>query len=499
MLKATRFRAVLLGLTAAFAVVGPAFAEVQNVKVGGQVNVRGFVRKSMLLSDDVHSRATAGAGGVDSATADFGNSGDSFVQQLSAIDVSGDLTENVKVQTRLTNERVWTALNSNAVAGTDADANQVQLSLANVTLKELFYSPLTVILGRQKLWYGRGFIVGSRLLASDFDQADALAADEFTDQTGFDAVRAIVDLSGNAPMNMPVTLDAVYAKINERGIGATTNGGPTVVSGADDLNLWGVNVGTKFDQGEAEAYFFKKVDNGSSANNGNLDNNPQANTLGIRGSVAPTEASSVWGEFAHQWGNRLVTATTFDAEGAAGDGYTAWAANLGGDLSIKDAPWSPKVGAEWIWYSGDDGNASAIGAWDPMFRGSFTTALREFQGAGFYLPAQSGATIGGTFNTITNSATNQHQFAGHATVWPIEDLSVDNRLTWFRTDNGIVPVAGAKRQHYLGFEWDVQANYNYTDDVQFGVIYALFAPGNVFRTPYDDNAQELVSSVNVKF
>lgn len=42
-------------------------------------------------------------------------------------------------------------------------------------------------------------------------------------------------------------------------------------------------------------------------------------------------------------------------------------------------------------------------------------------------------------------------------------------------------------------------NYNYTDDVQFGVIYALFAPGSVYRHPNDDTAQELVTSVSVKF
>jgi hypothetical protein len=134
-----------------------------------------------------------------------------------------------------------------------------------------------------------------------------------------------------------------------------------------------------------------------------------------------------------------------------------------------------------------------------VFRGNFTSALREFQAAGFYMPAQSLATVGGTFNAITNSTTNQHQFALHAMVRPIEDLSIDNRFTWFLADVGIVPVAGAKRESFFGTEWDVQANYAYTDDVNFGLIYGLFNPGNVFRTPFDDTAQQLVTSVSVKF
>ena len=68
-----------------------------------------------------------------------------------------------------------------------------------------------------------------------------------------------------------------------------------------------------------------------------------------------------------------------------------------------------------------------------------------------------------------------------------------------------MPVSAARtrtegeRRSYIGSEWDTQVLYNYTEDVQLGLIYALFNPGNVFRTPNDDTAQELISSVSVKF
>ncbi len=509
MLKATRVRAVLLGLLTLFFVSGPAIAEVQNVKVGGELNVRSFLRKNLRLNDGVSNNSGTT---IYDAVADQGESGDAFLQQLTALDVAGDLTENVKVSTRLINQRVWGSPGDNAAGtGTSSDGNSVQVSLANVTLKELFYSPLTLVLGRQRLWYGRGFIVGSRLTHGDLDQDDALAADEFSDLTGFDAARLIVDLGGAAPAGLPVTLDLVYAKVDENGVGAA--GSTDALPGnKDDTDLLGLNVGTKLDDmnGEAEAYFFRKHVQSGNLNTatgfGSRSSHPVANTLGVRGSVAPSEASSVWGEMAYQWGNAITTgattaATTLTSEGALGDQYSAWAMNLGADFALGDDTLNSKVGAEWIFYSGREGNATAINGWDPMYRGSFTTALREFQAPGFYPNAQTGATFDGTttFNQITASTSNQHQLALHATVSPIEDLSIDNRATWFVADEGIVPVAGSKSHKYLGWEWDMQANYAYTDDVNVGLLYGLFLPGTVFRHPNDAAAQELVTSVNVKF
>lgn len=512
MLKATRLRAVLLGLLAAGFVTGPVFAEVQNVQVGGEFGVRSFFRKALRLNEDVFN-GTGGGGApatIYNAEADQGESGDEFLQQHTALDVEGDLTENVKVRTRLVNQRTWGSVADDATGTADAEANAVQVSLANVTLKELFYSPLTLILGRQNLWYGRGFIVGSRLLHGDNDQADGLAADEFSDLTGFDAARLVLDLGGAAPMGMPATLDAVYAKVDEN----TISTGGVAATNDDDTTLYGLNLGTKLDDmnGEAEVYYFRKLVQGTTL--GSRAAHPVANTVGIRGSGAPADGSSIWAELAYQWGNAITTGgaigtTLLTSEGAAGDRYQSWAANLGADFSLGDASmWSPKVGVEWIWYKGREGSLEgagngsdgmAINGWDPMYRGAFTTAIREFQGPGFYPVAQSGSTIIGTFNDITSSTSNQHQFAAHATVWPVEDLSVDNRLTYFMADVGIVPVDGAKRETNLGWEWDVQANYAYTDDVNLGLIYALFLPGSVFRNPHDAHAQELITAVNVKF
>ncbi len=505
MMKATLRSAVLLGLLAWSA---PSFAEVQNVRVGGEVNVRAFHRDSLRLSEDVHNQsaatsrvATVTDGLVDGGTAEYGSADDNFLQQLTAVNVDADLTENVSTQVRVINQRVWGAVNDGAsdqsTISTES-ANDVQLSLANISLKELFYSPLTLTVGRQRLWFGRGFIVGSRLLHSDVDPGDALAADEFSDLTAFDAVRATLDLGGTAAMDMPLVLDFVYAKVEEDDISVTG----TADSAADDTNLFGVNLGTKFDRGEAELYVWRKDDK-SATTSIETDTKPHVNVVGLRGSTAPVAGSDVWGELAYQWGNRVTSAITYDAEGAPGDDFSAWGMNLGADYTMADAAWSPTLGGEWVYFSGDEGVQGGIGTaiagWDGMYRGRFFSALRDFQATGFYLPAQSGATAGGTFANVTGAQTNQHILALHGTLRPVKDLTVDNRLSWFLADKAVRSTINSKPKRFFGTEWDVQANYAYTDDVNLGLVWGIFMPGSVFRSPYDSIAQEAITSVSVKF
>ena len=90
--------------------------------------------------------------------------------------IDADLTDNVSAVIRLVNQRDWniyaksiipgtTALGINGRAGSgyteDDDAFDLILDLAYVELKEFLYSPLTLKIGRQDLWFGKGLIVGA--------------------------------------------------------------------------------------------------------------------------------------------------------------------------------------------------------------------------------------------------------------------------------------------------------------------------------------------------
>ncbi len=474
MLKATLRSAVLLGLLV-WSV--PSFAEVQNVKVGGDITVRSFFRKDLDLHDN-----------------DLTQDGAQFLMSTVGVNVGADLTENVSAFIRIANERDWN------VTGTAA--GDLDLSQAYITLKELFYSPLTLRIGQQPIVWGRGFVLGSNLIPGLIygggDRNASITANEFTDFTAFDAIRGTLDLSGVA--GLPITVDGVYIKLNENSTALP-----------DDVNLLGVNVGAKFDSlsSEVETYYLNKRDKSTKATGvPATDNFGSVSTIGFRGSAKPVEGAYVYGELAYQFGKRAVDPSSVLI---AGDAQQAWAADLGAEFTATNVAMTPKIGGEWIFFSGKDVNG-AVPGWDPIARGYFTTALREFQNptaAAFYPPDQGCFANGATGTACTGSATNQHQLSLYGSLKPLADLTIAPRLSWFFLPVGALPDSSAgfagtatrvaKRKNYAGMEWDTQVTYNYTDDVQFGVIYALFAPGNVYRSPTDKTAQELITSVSVKF
>lgn len=492
MLKATLRCAVLLALVAFGMVVTslPSFAEVQNVKVSGDITVRAFHREDL----DLHQEKVEAQDEQD------------FIMQTTGINVGADLTENVSANIRIANERDWDLGPTAGTLAAAANSSDIDVSQSYITLKELFYAPLTLRIGTQPIVWGRGFILGSGLLPNvnglGDDQNASISANEFTDFTAFDAIRATLDLGGVA--GMPLAADLVYIKFDENSVAAQ-----------DDVRVFGLNVGTQFDSmsSELETYYVLQRDEntdvlGATISGATADQvgAGAVSTLGIRGSAKPADGAQVWAEAAYQFGDR--TTDPHDLL-PAGDSQQAWAFNLAGDYTLGDVATSPKIGAEWRFYSGKNVHG-AVGGWDPVAPGYFTTALREFQSAlgvaGFYANDQhcfAGGTSG-TSNPCTNSSTNQHELALYGSLTPIEDLMIMPRFSWFWYDVGAWPqdkdgARGSKREGYVGMEWDTVVNYNYTDDVQFGFIYALFNPGSAYTDPFNSTAQELITSVSVKF
>ncbi len=489
-----KFLKIMCVVIMVFAVSAIAYAETQSVKISGDIALRGLARGSYNLDrDGAPSAANSNNGQVTSNWA-------THLMSTTEMQVDADLTDNVASCIRLVNQRVWgngeytsdatetgvigapyrDRFTASAVdPGTQDAAFDVLVDLAYIELKEFLYSPLTLKIGRQDLWFGKGFIVG----AQQQDPTDALFAKEYTAINSFDAIRATLDYD-------PLTIDAVYSKIAEIGRRAD-----------DDVNLWGVNVGYAFDKynAEAEAYCWYRQQKFS----GNAADATQAvtvidgrdsndiYTLGLRGGFDPLEDWTVALEGAVQLGDYIGATSQIHHKSRAAMALDAmvecryWQDNFA---------WKPVVGVEYIFYSGeknldqiDESNSDtqAYTGWDQMYRGKFDSAIREFQNV-YY----------GTVTTSSPATTNEHQLLVRGCLEPMDNLTFDATYGHFWLAER---YSATNSQTNLGDELDVKLTWDYTEDVSFDLLAAWFFPGDHFSTDQNNVATDVVGSVKLSF
>ncbi|MDP2928635.1 MAG: alginate export family protein [Candidatus Omnitrophota bacterium] len=511
----------VIALVAFFAV--SAYAETQNVKVSGDLAIRSFFRNNYAGSQSLTSSPNEAIQANGTALGAVGNregrdrSNSSWFMSTTELQVDADLTDNVSTCIRLLNQRDWNAAknhgynqntqvstigsggfgHSNAGTGgagymDDPNEFAVDLELAYVTLKNFLYSPLTVAIGRQNLWFGKGFIVGANQRVRNAGnygvagQSQPLSAPEYTAQNAFDSVKAVLDFD-------PWTLTGIYSKIWQNDILAD-----------DGLDLWGVNVGYKFDsyKGEAEGYWFYKRDKQVQAYNWtNSTSGNDINTIGLRGSFDPIDVATVYAEFAGQFGsyvgNQLQGNNRARLAGALDVGVES-------RYFTEKWAWKPKLGVEYIWYSGQNQNTPTNGSgmyngWDPMFRGKTDSLIREFIGR-YYYSAKYPFTANNYYNSTDNSFQNQHQIIFSGNVQPMDSLKLTGNLNMFWNQETYNPST-MKERGYLGTEVDFGATWDYTEDVSFNLVSGFFVPGQVY---YNDKgtaatATDVVGSVKVSF
>ena len=478
--------AMVLALVAMVSSV--AYAETQSVKVSGDITVDAFARDNYLLN----SNAPEANAGQSSNWA-------TFLMSTAEVQIDADLTDNVAGVVRLVNQRNWgdsgaTNVNTDLIrldsSGTEAgytvangvDSFQVNVDLAYIELKEFLYSPLTLRIGRQDLWFGKGFIVGANMNTA----TGTLYAQEYTALRAFDAVRATLDYD-------PWTIDAVYAKISENNMRSD-----------DDVDLAGVNIGYLFDayNGEAEGYYWwKQARNPGTPTaapaltsvNGVTDNS--VHVLGLRGSFDPIEDWTIAAEGAYQLGQYMIASQTNKRN------RSAWAVDAQIECRyFQDRfAWRPVVDLEYIWYSGQNevgdqvaGSAGKWNGWDNMFRGKFDTKIREWQNV-YY----------DTSVTSTPANTNQHQLLLSGSIEPTDSLTCGATFGYFWLEKRYTAAAttATSTGKNVGAELDLNATWDYTEDVQFGILAAWFFPGSAYdsTTIKSDIATDIVGTVALSF
>lgn len=450
---------LILVLTLAF-VVGitfGAYAEVQNVKLGGDILMRQVSRdnfgltKSTTLGDKENDQSNR------------------FMSHV-RINVSADLTDNVGVVVRLINERSW-GQESSATAGAVSNA-AIDLDLAYVTLKEFLYSPLTLKLGRQELNFGNKLVVGS---GNGYTNTAGGESNNYLSngipndlrlRRGWDALRATLDYN-------PLTVDLVYGLYDD---GATTKRN-------DNIELYGINAAYKISKKTSvQGYIFSKVDGktneaGTAGLPGKVD---QVNTLGILGSTEPIANLKTSLELAVQFGKRMPTTTDTSRI------RRAYAIQALADYAFKGKKYDPAVGAAFTYLTADNQRSDKVyRAWDAMYEGQVPNIVTN-------------AVLPNTSASIVNLK---------AKMKPADDITLNANYGYYRfnqrlNETGLTNVFGRNAMTMTkskdgGSAFDLTAKYDYTEDVQFGLDIGTFFPGKAFEAPRD--AVQVMTSMKVTF
>lgn len=477
-------------LALAVVFVAPAFAETQTVKVSGSLDVSWTYREDFdlrdgndqalanaLVGDAVRARGAA-------ATADSQNDGADYFTSTAQVEIAADLTDNVSVVINLFNQRDWNAyvFDSGTSTANTTEEFDLGVDLAYVQLKEAWYEPLTLTIGRQDIEFGRGFIFGNFNIQ---DPQASIVSNEYSAVTSYDAVRSTLDFA-------PWTVDFVYANIAQNSSDSE-----------DDRSIWWANINYQFAEynAEWELYFGSDSDrstNAAAAAAAVRSSSPEQTwVVGTRAEFDPTENLTLGAEVAYQFGDYYGTSAVATPK----VDRSAWAFDLYGQYVWNENAYRPWVGLEYVFFSGNEAGTSDFEGWNGMFRSPTYGVIREYLDT-LYTTALT--TDSGT--TGPGAASNHQHFAISGGLSPMDDLSLDATFYWFWTDEDFV-TGGTSYGDEVGTELDVNITYDYTEDVTFGLGFAVFNPGDIYDQynvvatggSTNDTATQVTGSVGVVF
>jgi len=442
----------VVALVALAALTSKTYADVQNIRLSGDIRIRGY------FLDNAGGIVDPNTGELDQAKANT-----SFISQRTRVSVEADLEDHVLVVVTLKAEGTWGSNDQtldNSGAGTVGGSliNRgfgVGIDEAYVQLNEMFYTAATLKLGRQFLNYGHGLILSS-------------AEQEYN----YDAGRLVLDF-------YPLTIDLVGAEVvNNQSFAATPNKLVGLTTGSADLLF----VNARYELTDSaiknvEAYFGWLAQGASGTNNAFSRVPPSVNgaspwILGVRSDLQPADGFQVWLEGAYEGGaNGVNDPVNIDA----------FLVNLGGRFTMKNSQWTPAMNANYLYASGN-----------------FVPWFDYVEGYNGYV--------------FVPRLSNMHIFNLGASVKPYENTTLSVQGYYYmKADVGMpassdpnvdfgglefVPTANSSG---LGWEIDGILGYDYSKDVRLQLVYGAFLPGGAFGTADAAAVQEVRGEVNVKF
>ena len=456
----------IITLLAAVMLVGffavPAFSAVENVKVGGDIVVKGIYRNNFDLLEK--ARGTGAAG-----------DGNSYIYSGARIYVSAELTDNVSAMVRFIDERDWSG-----VVGLDAISRGVQTDLAYIKIADLMLPSLDLTVGRQEIQIGDGLVVGSQYRAGLLNRL--VSTSYYYDyglQKAFDAIR--LDYAFTAA---PVTVSVFKAKITE----AYDNAAialPMIgaIGNANDSDLYGLDVvinGNVAGQNLIINPYF--VNYGISVNGTQEAND--LNTVGLKLGWQPLEALNISAEYAKQLGEDK--ATGFLAPKAD---YEGWAAVVGVDYKFA-TNMSPTISAMFADFSGQKANSRDWKAWQPVFPSNIASRVGKIAYPALFSNGE------GSFDIGAGSGVRSIKLG--VGLQPTDKVGV--ALDWFNLTADETPGA---IDESIGNEIDLTLNYAYSEDLSFGLELGYLISGDyvddTLGSNNTENAWQAVATMQVAF
>ncbi len=440
-----KMMAILLAAAMFASVSTAALAEVQNVRLGGDIRTRAYYTKNLY------------------SVGDETDQDDFYFRQRTRVSAEADLTDNVWVVATVEADGLWgrqriaseTIVEENEDGSTDTRTVyskvdndwDVNVAEAYLQLSEIAYTPWTAKIGRQYLNYGRGFLISS----NEWEYK-------------FDTIRNILDF-------YPWTIDLFYSRLVESDRWA--DGG--VEKGGDDEDLFGLNLNYQEDYWTMEGYVFG-VRDAIDEEYGDDKSAPVA--VGFRFDASPVEAFDIWGEFAYQFG-KYQTIGMADEESIRAYGFDV------GAVYVFDVTWEPAIALSYTFASGDDGEDPANPGekmFDPMFNYNYygyaysprLSNIGILNGQVSFVPSDAWTLVLDFY--LYNQAEELAMNMGNPDM-----------------DNGGVNAPTNGEDKDLGMELDAILEYDYTEDVAMQLVASWFKPGDAYNTPAnDDNPDDVV-------
>jgi len=469
----------------------PAFAELQNVTVGGEVRIRADYYSNTVASPTgaavrwpgvfLPARPIGDAIGGQTVVSrnSWDNDGNSlgFVEQRTRLNVKADFTDQVSAFIELDSYDIWGEdFRSDYVTGADFRAtttDDVEVYQAYIEVNDMWDEPLRLRIGRQELALGNQWLVGVNDTSSFFTglSFDAIRLTYAMEDFSIDAFAATLAEGGVAEEDEDVWLYGLYGSY----------------SGLEDITIDAYALWVRDAQMVNDTNFVwlvEWIEDWLDVDDYDVTN---LYTIGLRGN-GTIDAFDFAAEVAFQFGDANLVGSMFRPFGVYGDDdadFDAWAADVVVGYTFE-AECNPRVYLGGAYLDGEDNRDISFWDWlNPFDRPEASVSFNRLFSNTEYSEFLDSTDLsncwvirGGVTADVSENAQVELKAAYFVSVDEF-DAPRYVKLGRFR-----VPVAPAlsfwdqENDDELGWEVGLYGTYNYSEDLVFKAGWAHLFVGD---------------------